>query len=127
MCVGQDHRIDLGNGHRQHSVLLFRVYSLPLEHPAVEKHCLTIYAQNMTGARHFTGCAIKLNFQCLRLSDCAALEQDYQTLFILRHEGWLPASSAPLIEKVSQRIFILTCVPGKLHHYCLIFLHAEMK
>ena len=78
----------------------------------------------MTGARDFAGCTLKFDFQRLPLGYCATLEQEYQPLLVLRHKCGLPSSSASLVEKVSQRVFILTRVPGELDHHCLIFLHA---
>ena len=78
----------------------------------------------MTGARDFTGCAIEFDFQALHLSYCAALKQEYQPLVILRHQRGFPPPSASLIEKISQRILVFSCMACELDHYSLIFLHA---
>ena len=58
---------------------------------------------------------------------CIALEQDGQALFILRHERWLPSTSAPLVEKIGERVFVLARVSRKLYHNSLVFFHRELE
>jgi len=58
---------------------------------------------------------------------CITLKQDGQALFILRHECWLPAASAPLVEKIGERVFVLPRVPRQLHYNSLVFFHQELE
>ena len=60
---------------------------------------------------------------CYRIT----LEQDGQALFILRHERWLPSTSAPLVEKVGERVFVLARVPRQFHYNSLVFFHQELE
>lgn len=55
------------------------------------------------------------------------LEQNGKTLLILRHERRLPSSSAPLIEKIGERILVLARMPRQLDHYSLVFFHRELE
>jgi hypothetical protein len=55
------------------------------------------------------------------------LKQDGKPLFILRHQGWLPPSSAPLVQKVRERIFVFMGVPRQLDHNSLVFFHQELE
>ena len=56
-----------------------------------------------------------------------SLEQDREALLILRHERGLPASPAPLIEKIGECIFVFTSVTRELHHHSLVFFHRELE
>ena len=58
---------------------------------------------------------------------CITLKQDGQALFILRHECWLPSASAPLIEKIGERVFVLARVPRQFHYNSLVFFHQELE
>jgi hypothetical protein len=60
---------------------------------------------------------------CYRIT----LEQDGQALFILRHERWLPSTSAPLVEKIGERVFVLARVPRQFHYNSLVFFHQELE
>jgi hypothetical protein len=55
------------------------------------------------------------------------LKQDGQALFILRHQRWLPSSSAPLIQKIGERVLIFTRMPRQLDHNSLVFFHQELE
>ena len=55
------------------------------------------------------------------------LEQNGKTLLVLRHERWLPSSSAPLIEKIGERILVLARMPRQLDHYSLVFFHRGLE
>ena len=58
---------------------------------------------------------------------CIALKEDCEPLFILRHECWLPSASAPLVQKIGERIFVLACVSRQLDHHSLVFFHQELE
>jgi len=55
------------------------------------------------------------------------LKQNRKALLILRHEGRLPPSPAPLVEKVGECIFILARVTRELNHHSLVFFHRELE
>ena len=55
------------------------------------------------------------------------LKQDGETLFILRHQRRLPSSSAPLVEKIGERILVLARMPRQLDHHSLVFFHRELE
>ena len=58
---------------------------------------------------------------------CIALKQDGEALFILRHECRLPSTSAPLIEKIGERVLVLACMSSQLDHNSLVFFHQELE
>lgn len=62
----------------------------------------------------------------LAFSSCVTLEQDRQSVLILRHERGLPASPASLVEKIGESIFVLVGVSRELDHHCLVFFHREL-
>jgi len=45
---------------------------------------------------------------------------------MLRHERGLPASAAPLVEKVGESVFVLVRVTRELDHHRLVFFHREL-
>jgi hypothetical protein len=55
------------------------------------------------------------------------LKQDYESLFILRHQRRLPSSSAPLIQQISESILVLARVPRQLDYHSLVFFHQELE
>jgi hypothetical protein len=55
------------------------------------------------------------------------LKEDREPLFILRHQRWLPASSAPLIQEIGESIFVFARVPRQLDHHSLVFFHQELE
>lgn len=55
------------------------------------------------------------------------LEQNGEALLILGHERRLPSSSAPLIEKIGERILVLARMPGQFDHHSLVFFHRELE
>ena len=55
------------------------------------------------------------------------LEQDRESLLVLGHERRLPASPAPLIEKIGECFFVFARVARELHHYSLVFFHRELE
>ena len=63
----------------------------------------------------------------LAFGHCVALKENRHTLLILGHHRGLPAASAPLIQKVGERIFILSRVSRELDYYSLVFFHQELE
>jgi hypothetical protein len=55
------------------------------------------------------------------------LEQNGESLLVLRHERGLPASPASLVEKISQSVLVLTRVTRELDHHSLVFFHQELE
>lgn len=55
------------------------------------------------------------------------LEQEDEALLILRHQRRLPSASAPLIQKIGERIFVFARVPRQLDHNSLVFFHQELE
>ena len=55
------------------------------------------------------------------------LKQDDETLFILRHQRWLPSTSAPLVQKIGERVFVFARVPRQFDHNSLVFFHQELE
>ena len=58
---------------------------------------------------------------------CITLEQDDESLFILRHQCWFPPSSAPLVQEVSERVFVFARMSRQLDHHSLVFFHQELE
>ena len=54
-----------------------------------------------------------------------ALEDDCESLRILRHHRGHPAPSTAFVEKIRQGILVITNMPGKANHYGLIFFHVR--
>ena len=48
-------------------------------------------------------------------------------MLILGHERGLPSASASLIQKIGQRVFVLTCVASKLDYDSLVFFHMRVS
>lgn len=61
----------------------------------------------------------------LTFSYCITLKEQRHTLFVLRHESRLPATSTPLIEEVGERVFVFTSMPSKLDDNSLVFFHRD--
>jgi len=55
------------------------------------------------------------------------LKEDSEALLILRHQRRLPSTPAPLVQKVGERVFILTRVSRQFHHNSLVFFHEELE
>jgi hypothetical protein len=55
------------------------------------------------------------------------LKQDYEPLFILRHQRRLPSSSAPLIQQIRESVLVLARVPRQLDYHSLVFFHQELE
>ena len=55
------------------------------------------------------------------------LKQDYESLFILRHQRRLPSSSAPLVQQIRESILVLARVPRQLDYHSLVFFHQELE
>ena len=64
-----------------------------------------------------------------RLTFCygITLKQDGEALLILRHQRWLPSSSAPLVQKIGERILVFARMPRQLDHNSLVFFHQELE
>ena len=64
-----------------------------------------------------------------RLTFCygITLKQDSETLFVLRHQRWLPSTSASLVQKIGERVLVLARVPRQLDHNSLVFFHQELE
>ena len=58
---------------------------------------------------------------------CITLKQDYESLFILRHQRRLPSSSAPLVQQIRESILVLARVPRQLDYHSLVFFHQELE
>ena len=58
---------------------------------------------------------------------CIALKQDREPLLILRHQRWLPSSSASLVQKIGEGIFVLARMPSQLDHDSLVFFHRGLE
>jgi hypothetical protein len=85
---------------------------------------MSVHVQNVAGAGYFSRSPYECYFQPpLPLGHSAALKKDCQAMFVLRHERRLPSTSASLIQKVGQRVFVLTRVSRELDYYSLIFFH----
>ena len=55
------------------------------------------------------------------------LKENDQSLLLLGHQRWFPATSAPLIQQIRQRVFILTRVACQLHDNSLVFFHRGLE
>jgi hypothetical protein len=55
------------------------------------------------------------------------LKEDGKSLLILRHQRWLPSSSAPFVQKIGKRVLVFTRMPRELDHYSLVFFHQELE
>lgn len=86
---------------------------------------MTIDVQQVARARYFAGCAYERDFQLLPLGYSASLKENRKSLFVLRHERWLPTATTSLIEKIGERVLILTCMLRELDHDSLVFFHAD--
>jgi hypothetical protein len=58
---------------------------------------------------------------------CIALKKDCDALLVLGHHRRLPASAAPLIQKVGKSIFVLSRVTRELDYDSLVFFHQELE
>jgi hypothetical protein len=58
---------------------------------------------------------------------CIALKEDRDALLVLGHQRGLPTSSAPLIQKIGEGIFILSCMTRELYYDSLVFFHQELE
>ena len=58
---------------------------------------------------------------------CIALKKDRDALLVLGHHRRLPTSSAPLIQKIGEGIFILSCMTRELDYDSLVFFHQELE
>jgi hypothetical protein len=56
-----------------------------------------------------------------------ALKEDYDALFVLRHQCGLPASSASLVQEVGEGVLIFSRMSRQLHHYSLVFFHQGLE
>ena len=87
---------------------------------------MSVDVQKVARTRYFTGRAYERDFQFdLSLGYSASLKEDRESLFVLRHERRFPATPASLVEKIGERVFILTSVLRELYHDSLIFFHAD--
>ena len=55
------------------------------------------------------------------------LKQDYESLFILRHQRRLPSSSASLVQEIGEGILVLARVSRQLDYHSLVFFHQELE
>ena len=62
--------------------------------------------------------------RALAVSVVGSLEDDGEAMIVLRHHGWAPAASAPLVEQISQCVFVVSGVARETQHHCLVFFHA---
>jgi hypothetical protein len=58
---------------------------------------------------------------------CIALKENSDALFVLGHHRRLPASPTPLIQKIGESIFILSCMTRELDYDSLVFFHQELE
>jgi hypothetical protein len=80
--------------------------------------------KDVAGAGYFSRSSHKGYLQpLLSLGHSTALKKDGQAMLVLRHERGLPPAPASLIQKVGQRVFVLTRVSRELDYYSLIFFH----
>jgi hypothetical protein len=56
-----------------------------------------------------------------------ALKENRDTLLVLRHHRGLPTTSASLVEKVGESIFVFSRVSCQLDHHSLVFFHQELE
>ena len=90
-------------------------------------HSVSVDVQEMAGAGDFRAAPTKVISRSLTFRYGITLKEDREPLFILRHQRWLPATSASLIQKIRERVLILACVPRQLHHNSLVFFHQELE
>jgi hypothetical protein len=57
---------------------------------------------------------------------CIALKKNRDALLILGHHRRLPTPSTPLIQKIGEGVFILSCVARELDYHSLVFFHQEL-
>jgi len=73
-----------------------------------------------------TSCAAPANvISTLAVDVRAALEDDDESLCVLRHHRELPSTAAPLVHQVGQRILIILRALRQSQHYRLVFFHAR--
>src|SRR4051794_10164443 len=120
VSVRQNHCVELVDWDGKRFVFFCRLGAPALEHSAVERDGMTVHMQQVARARHFAGRAYKRNFQVLPLGYSASLKENRKSLLVLRHERWLPPTTTSLIEKISERVFILTCMLRELDHDGLV-------
>ena len=63
----------------------------------------------------------------LTFSYRVALKKQRHTLFVLRHESRLPATSTAFVEKVGQRVFVFASVTSELDDHSLVFFHRDRE
>jgi hypothetical protein len=75
-----------------------------------------------------TSRAAPTNVISKQLSFCyrIALKQDRQPLLILRHQRRFPSSSAALVQKVGEGVFVFTRMTRQLDHDSLVFFHQGL-
>jgi hypothetical protein len=76
-----------------------------------------------------TSRAAPTNVISKQLSFCygIALKENCQALLVLGHQRRLPSASASLVEEISQRVFVLTCVSSELDYHSLVFFHRWLE
>lgn len=58
---------------------------------------------------------------------CIALKKDRDALLVLGHHRGLPASSAPLVQKIGKSVFVLSRMARELDYDSLVFFHQELE
>jgi uracil phosphoribosyltransferase len=60
----------------------------------------------------------------LLLPIARTLEDDRESMIVLRHHRRSPTASTPLVEQVGQRVFVVPGVAREAQHHCLVFFHV---
>jgi hypothetical protein len=108
VCVREHDSIEILDWNGKGSVFLGSLTAFSLKHPAVERNRVPVDVQQMTRPGDFAGRADKRNLQVLPLGGCAARKKYRQPRIVLRHKRRFPPTPAPLVEKVCERVLILT-------------------
>jgi hypothetical protein len=125
--VGENNRVEILDRQRKASILVRRILPLSLKHSAVERDSVSVYVQQMAGTGDFSGRADKRYLQQLAFCYRIALEEDRDALLVLRHHCGLPASSASLVQEISESILVFPRMPRQLDHHSLVFFHRELE
>jgi hypothetical protein len=88
---------------------------------------MAVNVEEMTGAGYFTRRADERYLQALAFCQCVALKKDRQSVAILRHQRRLPPPPASLVQKIGERIFVLTRMTRQLYHHSLVFFHQGLE
>jgi len=88
---------------------------------------VAIDVKEMTGAGDFAGGSDERYLQTLSFSYRVTLKEQSHTLLVLRHESRLPASPAPFVEEIGERVLIFAGMTSQLDDNSLVFFHREIE